>query len=1186
MKLWKRITLIVVGVIVLIVVAAHLYLFELGGLESLVVDEVETALPDESPFSVFIGDIKGNMFTGITLENVAVRYADSLRSFEFFRAERITAHYSLKNLLDADYSFSHLSLVKPRTVLMRDSSGATIPSLGSDSSKADQSGGATPAKPGSIDLSFAVDDLKIVDGQAVLLGPGDDSLTFDSFNMLGAVRYGGGSLSADIGSMGYTSSNSDYALSDVSGKLTYSGGNIVFQGLTVARGKLRIKLDGNLDVDSLVGSLEVNADNLDMEEVSAIIGAKLYGVIDINAHIDLRPGEIDARANLGGRFQIADFDNLYAELRYREKHLYLDTLYGTILNGCAVDGTGEVDFAEKPEKYNVSAEIRNFNLAELVQGSFESDLSGRLDLDGESFSNETLELRLDVDLYESTFDEYPLQLAQGPLVITTDSLWFPAPFTIEYYENSFEAEGTVVYSGDISLDVAADLGNLDRYRGKLFIDQPGGRGISHASLTGKTNDPDLRGWFASDSLWIYGLYADTAYASFTIDRFLTGRQGGVEVDLFSGSAWQIPYDSAYAGIRLDSLQVTMDTVGFRSEYANFGSRGRFDQEVYPWELSIDSLHLTILDREFYNRSRLKIGIDSLGFVFQQTAIGDDTKVIGADRRVNFDETMDLSLNASGIQVAHWLQLFQQKFELEGVLSGQAELAGSFESPEFELTGTLDSIFYRDVNVGRLSAATRYRDGLLTADSLVIRTDSGGLYRARGHFPANLAFTSVATERLPDAPFDLEFTAQDKQFDLLYLLMPSVEQLDGMFKADVRLTGTIDDPHLDGQAWMTNASLKYFDLVDRIKADSVRATLADSVIHLEPVTAYVERKDKKRAEAKVSGDLIVKTLDSLVYDLNVNIPRNMPFRYDLDDIEGVVRGNVAIKGQTPPLVSGDLVLDECRYRVEFAGDETGSPLMLALSGEDSWDLDVNIEIPSNYWIKNEDIDAEFAGYLNVIRERGKYRFIGELEILRGKGYLFDKTFRFVSDSARVIFEDIEHFNPRLDLWATSRIPVSRSAEEERSYQDLKVHVTGTLESPEYSFYEEGSDVALSYSAIVPLIVANYYGDETGGSKFEERVSSLIASQVSQLGTRHLGVETFEINPAYEGNLDLGQTRVAVGLYTGTSLYLWGSSEVTSSSQAKAGFEYRLSRGLMLEGYRDADRVEGESYHLNFKVHTEW
>jgi hypothetical protein len=373
-------------------------------------------------------------------------------------------------------------------------------------------------------------------------------------------------------------------------------------------------------------------------------------------------------------------------------------------------------------------------------------------------------------------------------------------------------------------------------------------------------------------------------------------------------------------------------------------------------------------------------------------------------------------------------------------------------------------------------------------------------------------------------------------------------------------------------------------------DSVSVALQDNRILIDSIEVYVQDPNtQKRSSAFLSGDLTVKAIDSFYYNIQVSIPQEFPFQYDLDDIGGVVMGTMNVKGMTPPTVTGDLTLVEGSYLVEFADEQAGSPLMLALSGDNTWDLDINIEIPSKYWIKNQDIDAEFGGYVNIIREDGIYRFVGSLDILRGRGYLFDKTFRISADSATVTFEDVEYFDPRLDIWATTRIPLARSSKDQQSYEDLKVHVTGTLEKPEFAFYLAGEeDTPIGYDAILPLIVANYYGDASTNGAFEARVSQLVSSQVSQIGMRQLGVETFEIDPTYEGYLDLAQTRVTVGKYAGSNLYLWGRSSVEFQQIPEAGFEYRISRNLLLEGYRDerSDPELGVSFHLNLKMHWDF
>ncbi|MCP4685922.1 MAG: hypothetical protein GY867_10830, partial [bacterium] len=176
-------------------------------------------------------------------------------------------------------------------------------------------------------------------------------------------------------------------------------------------------------------------------------------------------------------------------------------------------------------------------------------------------------------------------------------------------------------------------------------------------------------------------------------------------------------------------------------------------------------------------------------------------------------------------------------------------------------------------------------------------------------------------------------------------------------------------------------------------------------------------------------------------------------------------------------------------------------------------------------------------------------------------------------------------PRLDIVATTRIPVSGFAgEEERSEVELSIHVGGTLEKPEFGVEQgEGGGSDFSEEDILPLILANYYGAESGSpGAFEERVSQFVSSQVSQIGTRRLGVETFEIDPTYGGRMDLRKTRVTLGVQTTSNLYLYGRTPVTFDRGQEVGFEYRFNRAFLVEGQRDED----ELYHLNLKLHWEF
>jgi autotransporter translocation and assembly factor TamB len=417
----------------------------------------------------------------------------------------------------------------------------------------------------------------------------------------------------------------------------------------------------------------------------------------------------------------------------------------------------------------------------------------------------------------------------------------------------------------------------------------------------------------------------------------------------------------------------------------------------------------------------------------------------------------------------------------------------------------------------------------------------------------------------------------------------VEELRGNFYADFELSGHPRQPQIDGIAYVKNAQLKYFDLANEIYSDSAGVTMHNDSIIVDRIEVYATERDNNEGRkhyAYIDGSMKLLAIDSLYYDLDIRLDNEFPFVYELDDIRGKVEGELQVRGATPPTVTGDIELVSAQYRVPFADESSGSPLMMALFSENPWDLNINVDILSNYWVKNEDIDAEFAGEINLIRERGSYRFLGEMEILRGRGFLVDKTFR-LEPGGRVIFTGGDTLNPQLDITGTSRVLAARVGADEgpaTEQVDLCIHVGGTLNKPEINPCE-GSDVA--QADILPLIVSNYRGgDGIGlGGQVEGRLFGLGYAQFSQIGGRQLnriGVETFEIDPVYGESLDPWNAWITVGKYVGEGLYVYLRSTLAGQTRQEGGFEYRMSKNLLMEGRRDED----ELYHLNVRLHWEF
>ena len=1192
MKLKKifRILIYTTIAVVLILIGISAYMFQFGGIESIVNNELYDLVEEDYLLDIEIGNIKGSLFSDLILENVNIVYNAPDRKYQLVKFPRIHTSYSISNIWDKKYLFDFLIIDSAEVNLYKDSLGNwVIPDFRKKVAK------EAPSVVSFPEFSIGSVDIR---NMSLRLLEKNDTINFEDIFLSLALKGEEKTYAFDIESFMFKSNKEYIALSAAGGKVTFDNNHFIFKDLSLVTHEARIKLDGNIMLGKEpVGELTFALDNISLEKISKYISPSLKGSLDLNGTVRFTKDTLSGRLNIGGDFTFMDFRNLYMDFTLVDKKLLIDSLYGTIFDDCNIDGSGFVDFGTKPEQYHLTADIKQLNLKNIIQNSFTTNLNGSIKMDGESFSNKSLRLKFHADMYESFFDEYPLQNASGNFIVTTDSIIFEDPFVVSYFENNFFTHGSIDYDGNMNLSVKAFLDNLDRYKEKLFIDQPAGRAYAEFVLDGSTSDPDLRGFLSSDSIWLYGLYADTLEALFEIDRFLSGRKGWVEAHMNNGSAWSVPYDTGYIYLDIDSNIVTIDTTLLTNQFTQLNSKGKFDYGTYPQKFQIDSLDLKLGTQRFYNRKSMQIDIDSAGFIFKKVSLGHQDQWLAFNGRSDFDETLDLLISVNHIPIEPWKNLYEDSININGILSCEASLTGNFSDPEFIVKAELDSFTYRDLYLGDVKAQLEYDDLLLQIDTLSVFSNPG-MYSAEGSIYLDLSFTADSIDRLLDLPIDLRCTAFDRRFDLVSLMIPSVEVIKGNFFADFTVSGSPFEPHLEGAAYVKNytdsltnkvypASLKYFDLESPIYTDSAGITMIDNKIIIESIQTYL-MDDKQKRFANVSGEIIVKSFDNFFYDIDIDIPRPMPFTYELDDISGKIKGYLSIDGDTPPTVTGDIEIVEMKYLVNFAEVNEGSPIMSALSGENLWDLNIDITMNSNYWIKNEDIDAEFAGEINLKRESGVYKFAGELEILRGNGYLFDKTFRLDPGGA-VIFEGDDKFNPSLDMTGYTRLPANRDRIEDgnNTSEQLKlgIHITGTLEEPELNVTDD-SDFG-SNEDIIPLIVANYSGSATEvSSSFEQRISGIVSTQVSQIGTKHLssiGVETFEFNPNYSGGqFDPLESSVTLGKYVSPNLYLYGRSDLGFKTSQEIGFEYRFSKKLLLQGLRD----EEELYHLNMKLSLEF
>jgi translocation and assembly module TamB len=255
------------------------------------------------------------------------------------------------------------------------------------------------------------------------------------------------------------------------------------------------------------------------------------------------------------------------------------------------------------------------------------------------------------------------------------------------------------------------------------------------------------------------------------------------------------------------------------------------------------------------------------------------------------------------------------------------------------------------------------------------------------------------------------------------------------------------------------------------------------------------------------------------------------------------------------------------------------------------MNVGLEIPNDFWIRGDEIDAELEGDLNVRMSADGLSVLGMLRTIRGTFYIYHNDFKITRGEFR--FTDVKSLmNVYIDLEATSRVL------DERVYITAK----GNMENLDIAATSEsGWSETQIFEALTLRRGAQTEGQTERKFFADEFLRSWGIALVNRLGNdvaRELRLDEFgvEVGDVGEGDV-LSATRVTFGKYVSDRVYLQytqslgslygGSGKLTQQGLAnperQIQAEYRLSDKFSIDG--EAGTVGGLGYFdvdLTFKL----
>ena len=617
---------------------------------------------------------------------------------------------------------------------------------------------------------------------------------------------------------------------------------------------------------------------------------------------------------------------------------------------------------------------------------------------------------------------------------------------------------------------------------------------------------------------------------------------------------------------------------------------------------------------------------------------DNVRLVSADQSLDVDGTIALKgeapsaaldVKAANVDLQQLETLLLQNRGFTGKLSANARVTGTAADPTVDGHVEVHNGTFKTYKYESLIADVDYTARRATIDATLTQTPAEKI-TAKGSVPMSL-FAKGTGSHTPAAAgeaVDLHITSTAMNLALIQGFTDLVTNVTGTLQADVRVTGSGADPHVNGFIDIRGGAfgvpvggVSYTGLDTRIE-------LTDDLVRLQ----QFQLRDDHGQPLSVSGQIAVHEKKVGAVDISITSDNFEVIDNELGDVG--VDANLKITGELRrPRIVGEVRLEAARVEVdrvlqmfydpyateaipevvsaeravEGAGSaEAATRAALAKAKTeaappgadkpadtppappgvfDAVSMDVTLSIPENLVLRGKDLrpggptgaalgdmNITVGGDLQVRKNPGSpVVLVGSIVPVRGT-YEFQGRRFDLQRGGFVRFIGEAQINPQLDITATREIP--------NTGVEARVRVTGTAKQPELQLT---SNPPLEESDILALIVFNRPVNELGTGERSSLAATaggiatgFIAAPLGESIGRALDLDLFEITTSTEeGDLGAG---VTLGQQIGDRAFLKLRQQFGERNVTEFLLEYRLSKFLRLEMTAAPD-PQGSANRLN-------
>jgi len=593
---------------------------------------------------------------------------------------------------------------------------------------------------------------------------------------------------------------------------------------------------------------------------------------------------------------------------------------------------------------------------------------------------------------------------------------------------------------------------------------------------------------------------------------------------------------------------------------------------------------------------IEVKLDKIGSVVRinQLKLSQRKGELVAGGWINLDEdnkNLDIHLSAENVDLSQLSNLFGIEDEIKGLVNFKAEVTGDIDLPKISFSAKIEKGKFQDFVFDNLTFEALYNQDVLEVKQFVLDKE-GHQIKGKGKIPYE--FSSMGKEKvtpsLTDIPIDFVLTLENTDLSFISMFFKeNIKQLQGLTNAELKLSGTLNQPILNGNIALNGGLIEFYELPAKISDLSVLLYLEDNLVKIEDMNFQIDQY-----KVYTSGEFALKNLQP--QDLNINIWTNKEEILYQDIFQAQADLKAKLTGLfVSPHIEGILTLSQAE--LNWKENNKDIPLnpseLLSKLINIKGDIDLELKILDDFIAETNDFNLKLVGGLKVQGALSAPKLNGAFEIKQGHIIFLDKKFRV--SAGKVIFADSTGEDMILDIRAKTEIDDI----------DVFLNVSGIMAQPTIIL---SSSPALSESEIISLLMfnRNYAGLTEGelGIILKEELISLIAqglsirflNQIEDKVADSFGLDEFKIETIFKKEQDsdlaffpglaLETLAFKVGKYFSENFYLTYSAPLFEMGIGELELEYKLENDLTLSTQIGSVGLQDDEFELKFELQYEF